>query len=121
MKLPTYYLVSLNPSHGVQYVIHFPKGEKYVSILRNAEDAAAQAALMAERERLRALIHKQQADAALLTEADEGAALLARQRRPTQQPSTLTDPAATVRHPCPRLQPFLWRLENNSLAPFWAL
>ncbi|CAL8462948.1 g2482 [Coccomyxa elongata] len=80
----------------LQYVVHFPKGEKYVSILRNAEDPAAQAALMAERERLRALIHKQQADAALLTEADEGAALLARQRRPTQQPATLTDPAATV-------------------------
>ncbi|BDA48056.1 probable rRNA-processing protein EFG1 at N-terminal half [Coccomyxa sp. Obi] len=80
----------------LQYVMHFPKGEKYVSILRNAEDPAAQAALMAERERLRALVHKQQADIAMLTEADEGAALLARQRRPTQQPTTLTNASATV-------------------------
>jgi hypothetical protein len=80
----------------VQYVVHFPKGEKYVSVLRNAEEPAAQAVLVAERERLRALVHKQQAEIAMMTEADEGAALLARQRRPTQSTAE-HDTAANVR------------------------
>ena len=80
----------------MQYVVHFPKGEKYVSILRNAEEPAAQAVLVAERDRLRALVHKQQAEIAMVTEADEGAALLARQRRPTQSTAE-HDTAATVR------------------------
>ncbi|EIE27289.1 hypothetical protein COCSUDRAFT_45805 [Coccomyxa subellipsoidea C-169] len=80
----------------LQYVVHFPKGEKYVSILRDAEEPAAQAALIAERDRLRALVHKQQAEIAMVTEADEGAALLARQRRPVQQPITAHEAPADV-------------------------
>ncbi|KAL4437487.1 hypothetical protein ABPG77_003468 [Micractinium sp. CCAP 211/92] len=59
----------------LEYVLHFPKAEKYVSILRQADTAEAQEALDAERSRLRALVKRQLAEAALLAEADEGAAL----------------------------------------------
>ena len=62
-----------------QYVLHFPRGEKYVSLLRPAADPGAAAALDAERARLRALVRTQLAEAALLGDADEGAALAARQ------------------------------------------
>ena len=58
-------------------MVHFPRGEKYVSLLKQAEEPAAQAALEAERRRLRALVARQLAEAALLAEADEGAALQA--------------------------------------------
>ena len=85
----------------LQYVVHFPKGEKYVSILRDAEEPAAQVALIVQRDRLRALVHKQQAEIAMVTEADEGAALLARQRRPVQQPITAHEAPADVRAPNP--------------------
>ncbi|PSC71107.1 rRNA-processing EFG1 [Micractinium conductrix] len=57
----------------LEYVLHFPKGEKYVAVLRDAEDPAAQAQVAAERARLRALVKRQLAEAALLGEADEGA------------------------------------------------
>ncbi len=82
-------------------MVHFPKGEKYVSILRDAEEPAAQVALIVERDRLRALVHKQQAEIAMVTEADEGAALLARQRRPVQQPITAHEAPGDVRAPNP--------------------
>lgn len=37
----------------LQYVLHFPKGEKYVSLLKDADDPADQARLESERARLR--------------------------------------------------------------------
>lgn len=50
----------------------FPKGEKYVSLLRDAEDAEAQAHAEAERLRLRRLVKQQLAESAVVTEAHEG-------------------------------------------------
>ena len=73
---------------AVQYVLHFPKGEKYVSVLKTVEDPEAQRVIAAERERLRGLVHRQMAEAAMLAEPDEGAALLAQQRRARQQQAT---------------------------------
>lgn len=61
----------------LQYVLNFPKGEKYISILKNAEEPEAQAHLETERSRLRALVKQQLAEAALLGEADEGRSLAA--------------------------------------------
>lgn len=61
----------------LQYVLNFPKGEKYISILKNAEEPEAQAHLETERSRLRALVKKQLAEAALIGEADEGRSLAA--------------------------------------------
>ncbi|EFJ41583.1 hypothetical protein VOLCADRAFT_98439 [Volvox carteri f. nagariensis] len=52
------------------------RGEKYVSILRNVEDPEAQKHLETERERLRAIVRRQVAEVAAVTEADEGRALL---------------------------------------------
>ncbi|KAK9825690.1 hypothetical protein WJX81_004393 [Elliptochloris bilobata] len=49
----------------LQYVLHFPRGEKYVALLKPAADPAAAAALQAERARLRALVRAQLAEAAL--------------------------------------------------------
>ena len=83
---------------GAQYVLHFPKGEKYVSVLRGAEEPAAAAALAAERARLRALVHRQLADAAMLAEPDEGAALAARHARafpPAAAPAVRCPPGLT--------------------------
>jgi hypothetical protein len=57
------------------YVRHFPKGEKYVALLRDAQDPAAQQHVEQERARLRALVAQQLAEQAAVTEADEGAAL----------------------------------------------
>ena len=56
-----------------QYVLHFPRGEKYVSLLRDAaaDDADGQAHLDAERQRLRTLVKRQLAESAVITEADE--------------------------------------------------
>lgn len=59
----------------LQYVLHFPKGERYVSILKDAAEPEAQAKLDAERTRLKAVIKHQLAESALLTEADEGLGL----------------------------------------------
>lgn len=56
----------------LEYVLHYPKGEKYVSLLKDAEDPAAQEHLIKERARLRALVKQQLAEEALLAEADEG-------------------------------------------------
>ncbi len=64
----------------LQYVVHFPKGEKYVSLLRNAEDPEAQKVLEAERKRIRAKVRQQQADIAMISQPDEG------NPRPRQQP-----------------------------------
>ncbi|KAJ9516007.1 hypothetical protein QJQ45_016815 [Haematococcus lacustris] len=67
----------------LMYVRHFPPGEKYVSLLRQADSPDAQAFLDQERHRLHALVEAQQAAAAAaqadqlaLTEADEGRAAL---------------------------------------------
>lgn len=62
----------------MQYVLHFPKGEKYVSLLKDAPESADQARLEAERARLRALVRQQLAEAALVAEADEGRSLARR-------------------------------------------
>ncbi|KAL3142959.1 hypothetical protein ABBQ38_003244 [Trebouxia sp. C0009 RCD-2024] len=59
----------------LQYVLHFPKGERYVSILKDAAEPEAQAKLDAERIRLKAVIKRQLAESAMLTEADEGLSL----------------------------------------------
>lgn len=59
-------------STWLQYVLHFPKGEKYVSIIKDATEPAAQAKLVAERARLRAVVARNLADAAMLGDADEG-------------------------------------------------
>ena len=56
----------------LQYVMHFPKGERYVSIVKEAADPAAQAKLESERNRLKAMIRHQLAESAMLAEADEG-------------------------------------------------
>ncbi len=61
----------------MQYVLHFPHGEKYVSIVKQADTAEAQALLDAERSRLHGLIAKQLTEAAMLAEPDEGNALRA--------------------------------------------
>lgn len=61
----------------MQYVMHFPKGEKYVSILKDAEDPEAQGRLQAERDRLRALVVQQLREQAAMEEADEGMGLAA--------------------------------------------
>ena len=66
----------------MQYVVHFPKGEKYVSLLRNAEDTEAQRLLEAERARIRAKVQQQLADEAMITQADEG------RPQSLQQPAT---------------------------------
>lgn len=56
----------------MQYVLHFPKGEKYVSLLKQAEKPEGQTALEAERSRLRDLVCQQLADERMLTEVNEG-------------------------------------------------
>jgi hypothetical protein len=62
----------------LQYVLNFPKGEKYISILKTADDPEAQAHLEAERTRLRRLVQQQMAEAALVGDADEGRSLAAK-------------------------------------------
>ncbi|KAL6779623.1 hypothetical protein ACKKBG_A13055 [Auxenochlorella protothecoides x Auxenochlorella symbiontica] len=61
----------------LQYVLHFPKGEKYVSVLKDPETEADAARVQAERARLRALVAADLARAALVGEADEGRSLAA--------------------------------------------
>ena len=61
----------------LQYVKHFPKAEKFVSLMKQADDPTAQEALDAERARLRALVRKQLAENALLAEVNEGQPLVA--------------------------------------------
>ncbi len=56
----------------LQYVMHFPRGEKYVSLLIKANTPEARAVQEQERTRLRALVAKQLAEKAVLTEANEG-------------------------------------------------
>jgi len=56
----------------LEYVLHFPKGEKYVSLLKDAEDPEAQAHLERERERLRAVVKRHMRDEAIVNELDEG-------------------------------------------------
>ena len=74
-----------------QYVVHFPKGEKYVSLLREAEDEEGQELLAAERERLRGKVRAALADRALVAEADEGRSLAAARQG-------LVGPAAQVQN-----------------------
>ena len=61
----------------MQYVLHFPQGEKYVSVVKQADTAEAQAVLESERSRLRGLIAQQLTEAAMLAEPDEGNSLRA--------------------------------------------
>jgi hypothetical protein len=56
----------------LEYVLHFPKGEKYVSLLRDADTADAQAHLESERQRLRDMVKKKLRDEAIVNEPDEG-------------------------------------------------
>ena len=68
--------------------MHFPKGEKYVSLLRNASSEDAQRALEAERQRIRAKVKQQLADIAMITQVDEGLP------QATKQPADPVKPAA---------------------------
>ena len=68
--------------------MHFPKGEKYVSLLRNASSEDAQKVLEAERQRIRAKVKQQLADIAMITQADEGLP------QATQQPADPVKPVA---------------------------
>lgn len=65
-------LATDKPAVALQYVMHFPKGERYVSIVKDAAEPEAQAALLAERARLRKLIKHQMAETAMIADADEG-------------------------------------------------
>ncbi|GAX82616.1 hypothetical protein CEUSTIGMA_g10042.t1 [Chlamydomonas eustigma] len=56
----------------LEYVMHFPKLEKYVSLLRDADTPEAQEHLQQERQRLRLLVKQQLTEVAAVTEADEG-------------------------------------------------
>ncbi|WPT15310.1 rRNA-processing protein EFG1 [Picochlorum sp. SENEW3] len=56
----------------LEYVLHFPKGEKYVSLLRDADTAEAQAHLESERKRLREIVKQKLRDDAIVNEPDEG-------------------------------------------------
>ena len=56
----------------LEYVLHFPKGEKYVSLLKEAEESEAQEHLEAERKRLRAKVKQKLLDNAIVNEPDEG-------------------------------------------------
>lgn len=56
----------------LQYVLNFPKGEKYVSLLKEAANPEAQAALDEERDRLTALVRQRVADQIMLSEVNEG-------------------------------------------------
>lgn len=72
----------------MQYVVNYPKGEKYVSLLRNAEDPEAQKVLEAERKRIRAKVRQQLADIAMITQPNEGIAQLRQQpAQPHASPS----------------------------------
>lgn len=75
------------------YILHFPKAEKYVSLLKTPEDAAERARVEAERARLRRAVAARLRDSAAVTEADEGRALDA----VLSQPSATIKPAADSR------------------------
>ena len=70
----------------LQYVLHFPRTEKYVSLLKAAPDAAAQEQLEAERARLRGLVKQHLAEVAMLTQGDEGRSTLGGQYLPASSP-----------------------------------
>lgn len=65
----------------MHYVLHFPKGEKYVSILKQCDDGEDQERLEAERDRLMKLVQKQLAEEALVAEADEGKSLVEKHKK----------------------------------------
>lgn len=60
----------------LEYVLHFPRDEKYVSLLKDPDDPEELVRVQGERLRLRTRIKQRLADAAALTEADEGRALM---------------------------------------------
>jgi len=70
----------LQTKQDLEYVLNFPKGEKYVSLLKTSEDPTAQEYLEEERSRLRSLVKQQLAEAALVAEPDEGRGLAAATR-----------------------------------------
>lgn len=59
----------------LQYVLHFPKEEKYISIIQTPEDPTAAAAVLAQIARLKTIVRSRLRDGALLADADEGASL----------------------------------------------
>lgn len=69
------------------------QGEKYVSLLLEPEDEEARLKVHSQRQRLRALVRRQQAEAALLADADEGLGALLDEQPP---PSEAEQPATTV-------------------------
>ena len=56
----------------LEYVLNFPPGERYVSLLKDATDPASQVHLDSERARLRSLIKHRMKESALVNEVDEG-------------------------------------------------
>ena len=56
----------------LEYILNFPKGEKYVSLLKDSEDPEAQEHLESERKRLRLLVKQQMRDEAIVNELNEG-------------------------------------------------
>lgn len=68
----------------LQYVLGFPKGHKYVSILKTADTPEAQIQLDKQRDELRQLARRQAADRAALAESDEGRSLGMLVTAPTQ-------------------------------------
>lgn len=59
-------------TEDLEYILHFPKGEKYVSLLKDSEDPEAQKHLQNERNRLRLIVKQQLRDEAIINEMDEG-------------------------------------------------
>ena len=79
----------------LQYVLHFPRTEKYVSLLKAAPDAAAQEQLEAERARLRGLVRQHLAEVAMLTQGDEGRSTLGGQHLPAGSSPRTAPPFGT--------------------------
>lgn len=77
----------------LQYVLHFPRTEKYVSLLKTAPDAAAQEQLEAERARLRGLVKQHLAEVAMLTQGDEGRSTLGGQPPLARSPPQTSPPS----------------------------
>lgn len=62
----------IKAQEDLEYILHFPKGEKYVSLLKDAEDPEAQKHLESERKRLRLVVKQHLRDEAIVNELNEG-------------------------------------------------
>ena len=82
----------------MQYVLHFPRGERYVSIIKEPEGAEERAAVHSERARLLALIDSNIANQAIVTEADEGRHLGTGKDVISQQPSAMQVRTVNIRN-----------------------